>query len=201
MAQISSLGMDFRGILRISGRFWRVEGPHEGSVKVGGDGGVWRSREDVGGGGYGAKLGRGRDGEAGENRRVVGSRYLGPVEEVVGEERAGSGGWNERVGGECREGDLGVASGVVERRSGAVEKSGREEGPERCTSIGGGVVTASGEEWPGGSHSTLGGAVVRAVAGKSAGGSGQPSPGGRRPESPIYDSLETCPRLRSFGGG
>ena len=181
----SSSGMEIEIFWRISSefgaeeRYWRRVYRSE---EIGGDRGVWRGGEAVVGGGYGEKIEGCRDSEVGEDRRVVGSGDRGGCEEVVGEEKAGSGGCGERVGGECRDSEAGVASEIVEQLGEVVEKS-------------------SGEELPGRSWSEPGEGVVSVSAGKLVCRSGQPSLGGRRPELLLYDSLEKCIRPRSFRGG
>lgn len=179
--QESSLGMEFRGIWIFLGRFWRVEGPESGSVKVGGDRGVWGSREDAGGGGYGEKIEGSCDREFGGGTRVArcGDREGGTG--VVEGERGDSAGWSEKAVGDCRDSGAGASSRSEEQASEGVETAREKELLRR-------------------SRSKHRGGVVRVSGGKLVGGSGQPSPCGRRPEVRLYDSLETCPRPRSFYG-
>lgn len=74
---ISSLGVGIEIFWRISSdfgakrRYWRAVGRRAG---IGGDRGVWRVREDVGGGGYGEEIEGCRDSEVGGGSRVAGSR-------------------------------------------------------------------------------------------------------------------------------
>lgn len=180
-AQNLSPGVEFRGIWIILGRFWRVEGLDEGSVKVGRARGVWGSRKDVGRGGYGEEIEGCRDRESGESGKVAGSGDRKSSKGVVEEERSGSGGWGEKLGEDCRDSGAGASSQSEQQTSEDVE-------------------TACEEELLRQSRSKHRGVVVRVSAGKLAGGSGQPSPCGRRPEVPLYDSLETCPRPRSDYG-
>lgn len=147
-------------------------------VQLSGDRGVWGRREDAGGGGYGEEIEGCRDREFGESGRLARSGDREGSEEVVEEERGGSGGWSEKAGGECRDSGVGASSRSEEQASEGVETTCEEELLRR-------------------SRSKHRGVVVRVSGGKLVSGSGQPSPCGWRPEVPLYDSLETCPRPRS----